>query len=74
MSPPGDNPWPVVLLWSFSCSATFLRAMGREVKTPSTGVFDMISPDVLSDERCWFWANLAMLALTSLILVVFMTV
>jgi hypothetical protein len=34
----------------------------------------MISPQALSDERCWCWANLAMLALTSLVLIVFMTI
>ena len=34
----------------------------------------MISPQALADERCWWWANLAMVVLTSLALVVFMTV
>ncbi len=35
--------------------------------------FDMISPQALAEERCWCLANLVMLALTSLVLVFFMT-
>ena len=39
-----------------------------------TGGFDMISSQAHSDERSWWWANLAMLVLASVSLVVFMTV
>jgi hypothetical protein len=34
----------------------------------------MISPQALTDERCYWWANLTMLVLTSLALIVFITV